>query len=120
MPVAGEVATYADVWEFSRPTRTDDRRHYLEVTVEGLVDNLGRLDGLGEKGVCSTYIPSERILSGATTTLGSVHQGICGAEVGPNGDRLMAISTLLGERPLSCPPELNWSECRCAEPDKRD
>ena len=55
MPVAGEVATCADVWEFSRPARPDDRRHYLEVTVDGLIDDLGRLDGLAEKGVCSTY-----------------------------------------------------------------
>ena len=34
-PMAGQVATCADVWEFSRPTRPDDRRHYLEATVGG-------------------------------------------------------------------------------------
>ena len=35
VPMAGEVTACADVWEFSRPARPDDRRHYLEVTVDG-------------------------------------------------------------------------------------
>ncbi len=34
-PMAGELAACADVWEFSRPARPDDRRHYLEAPVDG-------------------------------------------------------------------------------------
>jgi hypothetical protein len=35
VPMAGKVTTCADVREFSRPARPDDRRHYLEATVDG-------------------------------------------------------------------------------------
>ncbi len=35
VPMAGELATCADVWAFSRPARPDDRRHYLEAPVDG-------------------------------------------------------------------------------------